>query len=221
MGSQRVIGLLASGGIDYVYLDQQHGAVPDARLPELIGFGQRCGLVVLVRVRGADPAAIGFALDCGADGVIVPKIDDAAQAEAAVAACRYPPRGLRSAGGLLGGYAPGAELPPLCFPMIESAEGVRCVEAIADVDGVDGLYMGLLDLSLDLEAAREGSNPDAGLHEAVRAVVDLAGRSRIPVGTSGLASSLLETGFTMITLGSDDAILREGAAALVSTAGGG
>src|SRR5262249_31906176 len=103
------------------------------------------------------PAAIGRVLDAGADGVIVPMVSTAAEARAAVAACRYPPAGVRSFGPMradLGLEMAQIEGRACCFVMIETAEGLANVEQICAVPGLAGVYIGPADLSIGL-----GLNP--------------------------------------------------------------
>ncbi|GMA24196.1 hypothetical protein GCM10025864_19550 [Luteimicrobium album] len=133
---------VARVGYDYVALDAQHG---------LMGYsGWRDGLMAIdaaalgsahppaagvVRVPANDMTAIGQALDAGAQAVIVPMVDDSDEAARAVAACRYPPLGVRSYGPMRSGLRIGpdpaqAHEATLCLAMIETARGLENVEEI-------------------------------------------------------------------------------------------
>src|SRR5579875_665877 len=92
---------LAAAGLDYVVIDLQHGAATEHDLPALTTAIAAAGAAPVARVRHAHPADIGRALDLGCAGAIVPNIESAEQARAAVGACHYPPRGYRSGGGAL------------------------------------------------------------------------------------------------------------------------
>ena len=117
-----------------------------------------------MRVGANDAAPIGRALDAGAAGVIVPLVNTAEEAARAVAASRYPPAGIRS-------YGPGRSLAgvgPLAteindavtvLAMIETAEGLANVEAIAATPGLDGLYIGPSDLTIGLGEPRWATRP--------------------------------------------------------------
>lgn len=149
----------ARHGYDYVCFDAQHGFLDyHAVLNGLIGIdagaalaGSACG--GMVRVAANDPALIGQALDAGAQGVIVPLIDTPEQARAAARACRFPPLGTRSYGPMRAGLRSGPRTADMnaevaCIAMIETHEGLANLDAIAAVEGIDGLYVGPGDLML-------------------------------------------------------------------------
>src|SRR5262245_33671204 len=106
---------VAAVGLDYVVIDLQHGGATEHDLPALTTAIWHEGATPVARVRHAHPADIGRALDLGCAGVIVPNVESAEQARAAVGACHYPPTGCRSAGGAL--TSPGG---PFCLIMVES-----------------------------------------------------------------------------------------------------
>ncbi|HXZ66593.1 MAG TPA: aldolase/citrate lyase family protein [Streptosporangiaceae bacterium] len=147
-------GLLAAGGLDYVVIDLQHGTATEHDLPALTTAIRRAGAAPLGRVRHAHPADIGRALDLGCDGVIVPNVDTAEQAAAVAGACRFPPAGYRSAGGVL---AP-PEL-PLCIVMVESSRAMEELPATLALAGVDGIYVGPRDLSYSLGCRLDPEDP--------------------------------------------------------------
>src|SRR3712207_4472705 len=90
--------LISGAGVDYVCVDQQHGIIDyDSIVPMFQAIGV-AGAVPITRAVQNDPGEIMKSLDAGALGVIVPLVNDAAEAARAVAACRYPPRGIRSYG---------------------------------------------------------------------------------------------------------------------------
>src|SRR6185437_8572840 len=134
----------AAPGLDYVVIDLQHGGATEHDLPGMTAAIRAAGVTPLARVRHAHQADLGRALDLGCHGVIVPNVDSAEQAAAVAGACRYPPDGYRSAGGIL------ATAEPLCFVMAESVAAVADVAATLAIDLVDGIYVGPRDLSLAL-----------------------------------------------------------------------
>ena len=153
---------LAGVGFDYVVLDAQHGELDGrAQAAALIAIDAASGASGLVRVEANQATPIGRALDSGAAGVIVPLVNSAADAAAAVASSRYPPAGIRSFGPLRSdlriGPAP-AEVNAtiLVLAMIETAAGLAAVEEIAATPGLDGLYIGPSDLSLGVGASYPG-----------------------------------------------------------------
>lgn len=145
---------LAGAGLDYVVIDLQHGGATERDLPEMTNAIRLAGATPLSRVRYAHPADIGRALDLGCDGVIVPNVDSAEQARAVAGACRYPPAGYRSAGGVLA--SPGESL---CIVMVESRQAVAEIDATLALPGVDAIYVGPRDLSLSLGCALDPEDP--------------------------------------------------------------
>jgi 4-hydroxy-2-oxoheptanedioate aldolase len=145
---------LAVAGLDYVAIDLQHGAATERDLPGMASAISLAGVTPIARVRYAHPADLGRALDLGCHGVIVPNVNSAEQAAAVAGACRYPPDGYRSAGGVLAGPRQ-----PLCIVMVESANALAEVADILAVDGVDGIYVGPRDLSLSLGCALDPADP--------------------------------------------------------------
>ena len=148
--------ILAGTGVDYVCVDQQHGIIDyDSMVPMLQAI-RAGGAAPITRVLSKDPFLIMKALDAGAWGVIVPMIDDAEAAADAVAACRYPPRGIRSWGPTRASLALGSRDPEdlagevLCLVMIETRKGLENVEEISATPGLDGIYIGPSDLALSL-----------------------------------------------------------------------
>lgn len=147
-------------GFDGFYVDCEHGTYSRAEMSALCASALMMGLLPAVRVLTTDPGEIAAALDGGALAIIVPHVSNAADAEAAVRAVKYPPLGTRSIAALTPGTRyrtlPLAEIVRLMnsltmvFAMIETEEGVRNVEAIAAVPGVDVLMVGPADLSTEL-----------------------------------------------------------------------
>jgi 4-hydroxy-2-oxoheptanedioate aldolase len=210
----------ARTGAGYVVVDQQHGALDASGLLAMLQALEAGGAPGLVRVAVNDPFAIGNALDLGAQGVIVPMVEDASQAARAVAACRYAPEGVRSFGALRGSGGPA----PLCLVMIETSAGLEHAEEIARTPGLDGIYVGPSDLSLSL-----GLQPTIRLEhrevleaiDRVRAACDGAG---VLCGLHCLAAEDVAErtgeGFAMLTAGGDLLHLHGALAGALATARG-
>ena len=136
-----------------------------------------------MRVPSLDSELIGKVLDAGAHGLVVPMVESAAEAARAVCACRYFPEGRRSIGSSRGMYTLGnrpelVNRQVICLVMIETATGVRNVEEICAVPGVDGVYLGPGDLAITLGLqptliSQPGEHADS--IERVRAVCDAQG----------------------------------------------
>lgn len=157
-------------GVDWVCADLQHGTLGVTDLADLM---RATDLPFLARVASHDPAHLGAVLDTGVDGVIVPTVDSAEQAEALVRAAYPPPRGRRSLG-LSRSAVLGHEAPPLLLPMVETADGLAAHREIAAVEGIDGIFVGPYDLALSLGA--QGVRTDqviAAVTEVCRAVDEL------------------------------------------------
>ncbi|GLU47089.1 HpcH/HpaI aldolase family protein [Nocardiopsis ansamitocini] len=205
---------VARTGYDYIGIDAQHGLMGyDGVLRNLMAIDAAHGPAGIVRVAANDPTVIGQALDAGALGVIVPLVNNAEEAEAAVRAARYPGRGIRSYGPMRSGLRVGpkpqdANAQTLLLVMIETEEGLRNVEEIAAVDGVDGLYIGPSDLMLAVGGAYPG-DPESvdALEEAVTRTRDAAAAAGIvpaihtPDGAT--ARRRLDAGFRMVTIASE------------------
>ena len=183
-------------GFDAVILDTEHGS--GEGLDHHLRAAAAVGLPALVRVPSSDPAPILRALDAGATGVVVAHVRDAAEAQAAVAAAHYPPRGHRGlalttrAGGhgtvRLREHLERAARQTLVIAQIEDAEAVAQTDAICAVAGIDAILIGSADLSISLGHPGDGAHPEvSGAIARITAGADAAG---VPVAT--VVSSRLE-----------------------------
>ncbi len=211
------VEVLGKAGFDWVILDCQHGAVTMDDALHLLQALDLNGTPGLVRVGWNDPMQIMRALDLGAAGVIVPMVSTPEQARIAAQATRYPPRGIRSFGPVRNYYAAsGEKREPLCFVMIETAEALENLDAITATPGVDGLFVGPVDLALSL-----GLGPALVMPEQVLAAIDdviatAKQHGKISgVATLGAANAeaLVRKGMQFLTISSDIGLLRRGAAA--------
>jgi 4-hydroxy-2-oxoheptanedioate aldolase len=226
--------LAALAGYDYVCIDLQHGLSTEATLVSMFQAAQAGGSVPMVRLAWTEPWLIMRALDLGAAGVILPLIDNPAEAARGVEACRYPPHGKRSYGPIraeiiMGSAAPEELGDALCFAMIETREGLDNLDGIAGTPGLDGLYIGPSDLSLAL-GLRPGGIVDE-LGEDRRALSDEIERIREACVAHGIvpglhcsgaraAQSYAEAGFKMITVGVDSSMLKAALSRELETARG-
>ncbi|WP_123798549.1 HpcH/HpaI aldolase family protein [Amycolatopsis keratiniphila] len=147
-------------GFDFVLLDTEHSAAETVEVEHHVRAGEAAGIPVLVRLAGKDPASALHALDAGAAGIVVPHVSDVADAEAAVRAAHYPPRGARSlavstrAGRhgtvTLEEHLAKAARETVVVVQAEDRDSVRNCEAIAATEGVDAVWIGPTDLSLSL-----------------------------------------------------------------------
>jgi 4-hydroxy-2-oxoheptanedioate aldolase len=208
--------LLAAAGLDLVTIDLQHGGATERDLPAMTAAIRLGGAIPVGRVRYAHPADLGRALDLGCDGVIVPNVESAEQAREVVLACRYPPDGYRSAGGVMAGTD------PACIVMVESKGAVADLEATLQVPGVDGIYVGPRDLSLALGCALDPRDPVLRRElERIWAACAAAGRPAGVHATDGATARLYrESGCRLITVASDAlAVARTAASELAEARG--
>lgn len=193
-------GAMAAAGLDYLVIDLQHGGATERDLVGLAGAISKAGAVPLARVRYAHPADIGRALDLGCAGVIVPNVESTEQARAAVGACRYPPAGYRSGGGVQA-----SPEQSFCVIMVESAAALAQLESTLALDGVDGIYVGPRDLSYSLGCELDPDDPV--LRPALEQIWAACARAGQPVGvhsTDGATASLYRrNGCRLVNVASD------------------
>jgi 2-keto-3-deoxy-L-rhamnonate aldolase RhmA len=167
---------------DFLWIDAEHNPLsPEVVQRHLLATnGSRCPAIV--RVPAGDTNFVKIALDSGADGVIGPQVRSAEEARRFVQACRYPPLGTRGFGprrpGRYGDYMGSdfvqeANAQVLAFVMIEDVGAVRELDAILDVESLDGVCIGPSDLSGSLGHIGDAAHPDVQ-----RAIDTIAGKSR-------------------------------------------
>jgi 4-hydroxy-2-oxoheptanedioate aldolase len=223
--SENTIAMFGRLGYDYVGIDCQHSPVNEAQAAVLVRRLVAAPFAMIVRVSKNDHALIGRLLDSGADGVIVPMVSTAEEARAAVAACRYPPGGVRSFGPFRGDL--GLELETIArrvslFVMIETSEGLANVRDICAVDGIEGVYIGPADLSIGLgldPMLAFSTDQLVGPVETIKAACAEFGR--VMGGHSLNATDALRwvgRGSRMVSLGADSVMLATIAAQELETA---
>jgi 4-hydroxy-2-oxoheptanedioate aldolase len=154
--SQQACEIASIAGFDIVIFDVEHGVFSLASLDRLVPFCNFVGLITYVRVAEASQPAIQAALDLGADGVILPQIRDLQHAQYVTAFSKYPPLGARGFGfnrtmkygGVEDDFIEKDNRQRLCFAMIETVGAFEDANGIANLNSVDGLFVGPSDLSL-------------------------------------------------------------------------
>ena len=189
--SPSAAGLVASAGFDAVVVDLQHGNATIADLPFLLGaIESTTPAVPFIRASWNHPAELMRALDLGARGVICPMVGSRSEAEAFVAACRYPPAGARSYGPIHAAFGrgheqtAGAEDAILLFAMIETADGLEHLDGIASTPGLDGLFVGPADLSLGMGLDAFADLTDPALLTALDSIIEAAGEHGLTPGST-------------------------------------
>jgi 2-keto-3-deoxy-L-rhamnonate aldolase RhmA len=185
-----VVRVASSAGYDAVMVDLEHSTMSLDVAASLCATASDLGLFPFVRVQEREYGAIGPLLDGGAQGIIAPRVETAAEATAIARACRFAPRGQRSAFATL----PTAALRPSPGPasddaviaaiLIETPAGVANADDIAAVDGVDMLVFGANDFSAELGLPGQYSDPR--VTEAIAALGAAAKRHGKPLMAGGI-----------------------------------
>ena len=210
--------VMAQCGFDSVTVDMQHGVQDYQSMIQCFQAMQAHPVTPMVRVPWNEPGIIGKVLDGGAYGVICPMINTKEEAERFVQYAKYPPRGTRSNGpirammyGSAGTYQQTANEETLCIPMIETKTAVENLEAILDVNGIAGVYIGPSDLgfSYGLHPTLDRTEPEIiKIYE--RIVKECDKRGIFPgIHCSGApgAALAIERGFKLVTIMNDSGLL--------------
>ena len=214
--------ILAGAGFDWILIDGEHAPNDiTTLLPQLQAM--RGGTAEPVfRVPWNEPVIIKRALDVGARSLLVPFVQNAEEARRAVAAARYPPLGIRGVAvmtraidyGRTQGYHRNAHLDTCILVQIETKPALNEIEAIAAVEGVDGIFIGPSDLAAAMGHLGNTKHPDvqAAIKDAAERI-RAKGKSAGTLGAVDDAEALFEMGFNFVAVGSDGGILARGAEA--------
>jgi 4-hydroxy-2-oxoheptanedioate aldolase len=218
--SPTVAEQLASSGYDWLLVDTQHGPMGNETLSGMLAGISIGGAKSMVRVGGYDDRpGIQQALDMGSDGVLVPYINNAAEARQAVSCVRYPTAGTRSvyfpqrsmnAKGLLG-YAGAWNDNAICALQVETADCIKNIEEIAAVPGVDILFLGQNDLCMSMGLYEKYKFPEMytspELGQATTALINAAKKNNVILGLflfgTARVGEFLEKDFRFISIGND------------------
>ena len=218
LGAPYIAEVLAGAGFDWVLIDNQHG-MWDRQSSALAMMGVRAGgSTAVVRAPENDYYAIGRLLDEGALGVIVPMVENRAEAEQVVRASRYPPVGGRSDGvsgaGVYGpSYREQANDEILVAIQLESRTAIDNADEIMSVEGVDACWLGPADLANSLGHARNTPEHDAAVNEMIAACKRHGKAAGIAGGSVEQVEKWVAAGCTFISAGGDKIYLGGGAAA--------
>lgn len=229
LASPVVAELIAHCGFDWLVIDAEHGPsdtqdiAAQLRAIDAAGFnGARA--VGAVRVTANDPSLVKRAMDCGAQTIVFPNINGAADAQAAVASMLFPlpdQSGVRGVAGMVragaygldNNYVKSANNQACAIVLIESVEGLENVDSIAEVEGVDCLFIGTADLSASMGLLGQTRHDDVKV--AVERVLTAARKHSKAVGIFATsveeARQYREKGVTFIALHSDTGWLAKGA----------
>lgn len=217
-GSNITAEIMAKSGFDILSIDMEHGPGDIMTLIQQLQAVSKYGVTPIVRTPWNDFVQIKKILDAGVHGVIVPYIGSKEDAENAVKACKYPTEGVRGIApspraGNFGmnsmNYLKKANEEILIFIQIESAEGVKNIEEIVEVEGVDGVFIGPMDLATSMGYF---CNPQADeVKAAVKRIEDVVAKTNKFIGTVAGdfegAKKLYDKGYDMVVMMSDSTSL--------------
>lgn len=213
--------IIAHQGFDSITIDLQHGQADYSSMCAMLTAVSTTATVPLVRVQWNDPGEMMRALDAGAYGVICPTINNRAEAERFVGACRYAPIGYRSVGpnraSLYAGsdYLAKSNETVLAIAQIETADGLKNVEEIATIKGLDMLYVGPSDLGLSLGREPRMDPTDPVVVQAIDKVLATAHAHGLTAAiyciSLDYANAMFAKGFDLVTVASDAGLIAAGA----------
>lgn len=217
-GSAVAAELASETGFDWLLLDLEHGCLSESGIPGSLMAVKGSGCKPVVRVGKVDPVLIARVLDWGAAGIMLPRVSSPAAAEECLRAMNYPPQGERgyTSSARAYGYGlrppaePGKVTHPFFMAQIEDVEGVRNARAIAEVPGVDVLFVGPSDLKLNLSAYASQMSLRSALREVVEAAQAAGKQAGILAKDPAEARQMEQDGFSCIALGSDLGVWRKG-----------
>jgi 4-hydroxy-2-oxoheptanedioate aldolase len=224
--SNIVAEILGYAGFDWILIDTEHAPneVP-AVLAQLQAMATGTAEPV-VRVAWNDAVLIKRVLDVGARSILVPFVQDAEEARKAVAATRYPPLGVRGVSvaprankfGRAEGYHRRAHEETCVLVQVETRAAVGQIEAIASVEGVDGIFIGPSDLAADLGHLADARHPEvqSTIADACRRIRAAGKAAGMLTGNPDDAARHLEQGFCFVAVGSDVGVLNQGAQKLAN-----
>jgi 2-keto-3-deoxy-L-rhamnonate aldolase RhmA len=231
LGSPGSAELVGRAGYDWVVVDMEHGNTTEAELLAHLNAVEASGSVALVRPQSGERLRIGRALDMGAAGVVVPRLDTLEQVREAVTFLRYPPAGQRGVALLTRGarfgtvnHAGVAALNDdiVGIVQIESPSALAAADELAAIDGVDVLFVGPADLSHSLGVPGQFSTDvyQAALRKVVEACRAHGKAAGILLYDHASFKPHLDLGYTFVGLGADVSFVNEGAKAALAAARG-
>lgn len=214
--------MMAMAGFDYILVDTEHSPIDAPQLNVIMIALRSSESSVIVRAVWNDAVNIKRILDLGPDGIIVPWVNTPEQCKAAVAACKYPPQGIRgfgprravrvNAGGNLKEYAAQANDQISVFAQIETPEAVANLDGILSTPGLDGIMIGPADLSMNHGWLPDLDSPQ--LDAVIEKVLAKCNQHKVPFGmfthTVDRAKKWIAKGCRIATAGGDLDFIAEG-----------
>lgn len=225
LSSGLVADIIATAGFDWVLVDMEHSANDLFSVMHQLQVYAASNTHPVVRPPWNEPVIVKRLLDIGVFSLLFPMVQNAEEAAAAVAACRYPPRGVRGVslnhrgnrfGAARAEYLERGEDNIAVLVQIESRQALDNLAEIAGTEGVDGVFFGPADLSADFGHLGNPGHPDviAAIRDGVALLKQIGKPSGILVPDDKQARMWLEEGVGFVAAGTDSAILANGARAL-------
>ncbi len=221
--------IMAQANWDSLTVDLQHGQQDYASLLACFQALAIRGVTPLARVLWNDTAAVGRVLDTGAQGIICPMVNTPEEARRFVAAAHYPPLGVRSYGPLRAAlyarsepsFVAAANEDVVCMAQLETRQALDNIEAILEVAGLDGLYIGPSDLGLSLGFPARLDREEPAVFEIYDTIIAAAKRhgkvAALHCDSPAYAKTAIDRGFRLVTVGSDWSFMLKGARAALAT----
>jgi 4-hydroxy-2-oxoheptanedioate aldolase len=219
--SNIVADIIGDSGFDWILLDTEHS--PN-EIPDLVGQLQavRGGTATpIVRPAWNDAVLAKRALDIGAQTLLFPYVQNVEEAKRAVASTRYPPQGIRGVSvaarasryGRTAGYLGKANSEICVLVQVETREAMKELEAIANVDGVDGVFIGPSDLAASLGHLGNSAHPEVQevIHDAVKRLKKVGKPAGILTGNEDEIRRYIDWGYSFVAVGSDVGLLAKSA----------
>jgi 4-hydroxy-2-oxoheptanedioate aldolase len=215
---------VAGAGFDWLLLDMEHSpSSVETVVSQLQAVAAYPGAPI-VRPASNDAVRIKHLLDVGAQTLLIPYVQSVAEAEAAVAAMRYPPRGIRGVSGTtratrfgrVEGYGRRAEEELCLLVQVETVQSLERLEAIAEVEGVDGVFIGPGDLAASMGYVGEPGHPEVkvAVLGAIARLVKLGKPAGVLTGDAAFAEDCIAAGALFVAVGVEAAMLARAADAL-------
>jgi 4-hydroxy-2-oxoheptanedioate aldolase len=213
LGSPTAVEIAADTGFDWLLIDLEHGSGSLADLRNMLLACRGSCAAPIVRIRSVEPDTVKFVMDSGAAGIMFPYVSSVAEAKRAVESIKYPPMGSRGVAGSIRAtdfgrnwkqYFSEANDNSLVVVQIETPEAVDASAEIAAINGVDVLFVGPLDLSVNLGCQGDFSPPHfvEALNKVITSCRD-AGKTPGILTKTGFEQKHKDLGFRFIAVGSD------------------
>lgn len=227
LGNSLTVEMAGNSGFDWLLLDVEHGAGDHQALVYQLQAATATPAAPFVRIENNDPPRFKRVLDLGASGIMIPYVSSVEEAERAVSAMRYPPRGIRGVAKLNRGAGFGVDFENYfthaheqltTVVQIETVEALNALEGIAAVDGVDVLFMGPIDLTVNMGIREQFTHPDfiAAKKNLVQAAKNAGKAAGILLLNPDQIPEAIDAGFTFVALGSDAGLVTNGMRQLAS-----